>query len=168
DHRIDAKESSKYPIASWGAGDPHAIGETKRLHLNTAATFNNQVLDYFNDKQEHCDLLKDLAEDLYLAMFDNIDLEEEDSQYHRGTQPIALKAKQATLLGHNSESDVQDYYEKYMKGVRRPARDSASRVDPLIERVAFAERISSQMLAELGKKARIAEMLIMDQQHRMV
>ncbi|KAJ1957531.1 hypothetical protein GGI12_005004, partial [Dipsacomyces acuminosporus] len=44
DHRLDAMVSSKYPIASWGAGDPNVIGDTKRSDLGTVDHFNNRIL----------------------------------------------------------------------------------------------------------------------------
>ncbi|KAJ2335330.1 hypothetical protein GGI00_001417 [Coemansia sp. RSA 2681] len=63
----------KLPIARWRKGGDASVASAKREHLSSIASFTEDILDNFNDKDSFVEQLRALATFLYMTLFENED-----------------------------------------------------------------------------------------------
>ncbi|KAJ1986128.1 hypothetical protein GGI25_004675 [Coemansia spiralis] len=134
-------DAYKLPIRDWSVGQEIAkIALIKRHHLNTFYEFRRSIIDNFNTSQPGYDLLQRAAAVLHSTLFFN--------------KTIGLDAKCKGSVVTNGldaipedEDDVFGFEDMTISRNQTPPKG----IDPFVERMKYAKKISEQLLGVLKK-----------------
>ncbi|ORX70296.1 hypothetical protein DL89DRAFT_267510 [Linderina pennispora] len=88
DSRRSSEELRELPINRWRTGSADDIGDYKKDHLRTLSTISGRITENFHLVKD-IDVLQNLAEDLYMDLFQNANLRKDgtcDGSRYRGSE----------------------------------------------------------------------------------